>query len=111
MKKFFLLLLILIILVAGFGGYFGSIFWIKSWRASNAEVMGETFIKKVYTEYSVTGKNCQGEDSDMNSYVSCAFRIKNSEGAERTVRLDCPTIWKSYTGSTCRESISIPDLN
>jgi hypothetical protein len=106
MKYFLGLLIILAAIVAG---YFYSIVWMKDFRAARAEASGTEFISKVYTDYSVVGKNCQGEDTDDNGYVTCSFRVKNLENIERTVRLECPTIVKGIFGSSCKEGISIPE--
>jgi hypothetical protein len=89
--------------------YFYSIIAIKDYRAAKAENVGDEYIQKVYSEYTITGKNCQGEDTDQNGYVSCGFRIKNVENLEKTVRLECPTIFKSFTGSSCKESLSLQE--
>jgi hypothetical protein len=107
MKKFFFLLLLLIVL--GVAGYFYAILFAKNFRASRAEAKGMDYVSKVYTEYQVVGKDCQGEDTDSNDYVTCGFRVKNASGTERTVRLECPTIIKGYLGSNCRENLSIPE--
>lgn len=105
--KYFIGFLVLIgIIIAG---YFYSIVWMKDFRAARAEASGAEFIAKVYTDYSVAGKNCQGEDTDDNGYVTCSFRVKNIENVERTVRLECPTIVKGIFGSSCKEGISIPE--
>lgn len=107
MKKFLFIFLLLLIL--GAGGYFYSVLFIKDFRATRAEAEGADYINKVYTEYQIVGKDCQGEDTDNNSYVTCGFRIKNASGTERTVRLECPTVIRGLLGSNCRENLSLPE--
>jgi hypothetical protein len=109
MKKYIVILSVLSLIAALIFSYFYSMILTKDYRASRAESIGMKYMAKVYTEYTVIGKTCQGEDTDENTYVSCSFRIKNAENTERTVRLQCPNIWKSFTGSSCKESLSIPE--
>jgi hypothetical protein len=109
MKKYIISFGIFALIAAVIFAYFYTIILTKDYRASRAETIGMKYMAKVYTEYSVIGKTCQGEDTDENTYVSCSFRIKNVENVERTVRLQCPNIWKSFTGSSCKESLSIPE--
>lgn len=109
MKKFLFLIIILSVIGAIIGGYVYSIIFMKDFRAGRAEARGMDYVSKVYTEYAIVGKTCQGEDTDDNSYVTCGFRIKNPEGIERTVRLECPTIMKGFFGSSCKEGLSIPE--
>jgi len=85
------------------------VFGVKKLQSSMAVSSGESYISKMYSEYSVLGKSCQGEDTDGDTYVSCDFRIKNPSNAERVLHLQCPTMWKSITGSVCKEyQISFP---
>ena len=101
MKKVILasLLIILVILI----GYFVSIIGLNDLRASRAISVGHHYIKDVYNDYAIAGEHCQGVDTDGDSYVSCDFRLTKNE-AERVVNLQCPTIWKSLIGSSCKES-------
>lgn len=101
MKTIFVLIL-LIVLVGG--GYLGSVIVYKNIQAKRAITMGESYTKELYSEYSIVGKICQGEDTDKDNYVACDFRIKDPAGTEKTINLQCPTLWKSYTGNTCKES-------
>ena len=100
MKKyiFFFLFLGLILFLL-----YGYVFGMKSLRANIATSKGESYISKMYTEYSIIGTSCQGEDTDGDSYVSCDFRIKNGTSDERVLHLQCPTIHKAVTGSVCKE--------
>jgi hypothetical protein len=84
--------------------YLASAIGIREVRAHVAQNRGESFIQKLYADYTILGKNCQGEDTDGDSYVSCDFRITNTAHDERVVHLQCPDISKSLIGNTCKES-------
>ena len=111
MNKFIIILILLIVVIAG--GYFGVLVLVKDLRSSRAETMSEKYIANLFSEYHIIGKNCQGEDTNNDSYVSCDVRIEKGEdvSTEKVINLSCPTMWKSYTGSTCKERISIPTSN
>lgn len=94
----------LALLAVIFAGYMYSIILAKDVRASRAEAMGEKYISNLYADFVIAGKNCQGEDTDGDSYVSCDFRIVKQDVVDKVVKLQCPTLWKSYTGNTCKES-------
>ena len=113
MKKFLYLIVFILILVIIFGGYFGSIVLMKKIVSGRAEEMTKKYVANLYTEYSVIGINCQGEDTDGDNYVSCDVRIrKGDDSATETTRyLSCPTLWKSFTGNTCKERPLIPGSN
>lgn len=104
MNKFIISLII--ILVVGVGGYIGSTILIKDMRSSRAETMSQKYVENLYKEYSIIGENCQGEDTNGDSYVSCDIRIRVGEdvSTEKVLELSCPTMWKSFTGNTCKES-------
>lgn len=102
MKKAILFILLFLVVFAVV--YVGTSILLRMARARVAQGRGQTFIAKLYAEYAVVGENCQGEDTDNDSYVSCDFRIKNALSEERVVHLQCPTIWKSILGDTCKES-------
>ena len=85
---------------------------IKDMRSSRAETMSQKYVENLYKEYSIVGQNCQGEDTNGDSYVSCDVRIQVGADttSQRVIMLSCPTMWKSYTGSTCKESrYAIPE--
>lgn len=84
--------------------FFGTSMLVRSVRASVAQHKGDAFVQKLYAEYAIVGKSCQGEDTDADAYVSCDFRLKGPEGNERIVHLQCPTIWKSLIGNVCKEA-------
>jgi len=103
MKSLFYFILILAII----GGlYFGSVILIKDLRSGRAETMSQKYVENLYKEYSIIGQNCQGEDTNGDSYVSCDIRIQvgNATETSKVLQLSCPTMWKSYTGNTCKES-------
>lgn len=100
-KGIFLAVLFLVLFGAA---YIGGSMLVRMARASVAQSKGQTYIAKLYAEYAIVGENCQGEDADNDSYVSCDFRIKNALSEERVVNLQCPTVWKSLLGNTCKES-------
>ena len=113
MKKILVFLLLVLILVVVFGGYFGSIILVKNIVSDRAEIMTQKYITNLYGEYSVIGLNCQGEDTDGDSYVSCDVRIRKGDDTttEQTRYLSCPTLWKSFTGNTCKERPLLPGTN
>ncbi len=92
-----------IVLLVG-GLFLGASILLRNTRASVAQNRGEAFVEKLYAEYSIAGKSCQGEDTDGDSYVSCDFRLKNPTDAERIVHLQCPTMWKALLGNSCKEA-------
>lgn len=111
MKKYFYILILLVLVVAGLYGYFIAGNNLRSWRAVST---GTRYAGEVYSDYTVMGKSCQGEDSDNNGYVTCNFRLKptsqlNSseisinQNSEKTITLQCPTFIKSYMGTSCKE--------
>ena len=102
MKK--TIFLAILIIVLALGAYFGVAILTREARASVAQSRGEAFIHQLYAEYSILGKSCQGEDTDGDAYVSCDFRITSIAQEERVVHLQCPTMWKSLLGNTCKES-------
>lgn len=102
MAKVTLAAFVLIIILGG--TYLGASMLVRSTRASIAQWRGGQFIEKLYAEYTVMGKSCQGEDIDLDAYVSCDFRIMSPQQEEKTVHLQCPDIWKALIGNSCKES-------
>ena len=105
----FHILILLVVIVAGLYGYFIAGNSLRSWRANQT---GSSYVTKLYSDYAVMGKSCQGEDSDNNGYVTCNFRLKsttqntdntNNPMSEKTITLQCPTFIKSYMGTSCKE--------
>ena len=92
------------------GVYFGSVILVKDIQSSRAITMSEKYVANLYSEYHLIGKNCQGEDTNADTYVSCDVRIQKGEdtSTEKVLNLSCPTLWKSYTGSTCKERLILP---
>lgn len=103
MKK--LAVILLIILAAG--TFFAYAIVSREIRANIAQSRGDAFIAKLYADYATQGKSCQGEDTDGDGYVSCDFRITNASGQERIVHLQCPTIWKTLLGGSCKEARAV----
>jgi hypothetical protein len=101
MKKGIIITLICIGLIIL--GYFGFLNGTSAIRAKRAQSMGHKYIQEVYQDYTLVGEHCQGIDTDADGYVSCDFRITKNE-QERIVNLQCPTISKSFIGSSCKES-------
>jgi hypothetical protein len=100
-KGIFFGIFLLIVLGAS---YLGSSMLMRQVRADRAQVRGNVFVQKLYAEYTIAGQSCQGEDTDGDNYVSCDYRLKNPAGEERVIHLQCPTIWKSLIGNSCKES-------
>ena len=78
-------------------------------RASRAEIKSHDYVEKMYTDYDAIGYNCQGEDTNNDSYVTCNIRVKNKNAnatlgaVEKTLILQCPTFWKSFMATSCKE--------
>lgn len=102
MKKSIIIALAIIIVFAAL--LLGGAILLRNARASIAQQRGDAFVAKLYAEYTVLGKSCQGEDTDGDAYVSCDFRLKNPTDTERIVHLQCPTMWKAFLGNTCKEA-------
>ncbi len=104
MKKYLYILVLLALVVAGLYGYFVAGNNLRSWRAIST---GTTYASKLYSDYTILGNSCQGEDSDNNGYVTCNFRLRsvdiNNASPEKTITLQCPTFIKSYMGTSCKE--------
>lgn len=113
MKKTFYITLLVVFLVIILGGYYGQIVLRKNIQSARAVTMSEKYVANLYAEYQVIGKNCQGEDTNADTYISCDVRIqKNGDvSTEKVLNLSCPTLWKSYTGSTCKERLVLPTQN
>jgi hypothetical protein len=94
-------ILALIVMAAS---YLGSSVLVRKVTANIAQSRGDIFVQKLYAEYKVAGKSCQGEDTDGDKYVSCDFRLLSPTNEERVIHLQCPTIWKSLVGNSCKES-------
>lgn len=104
------ILIFILVIGLGIAGYFGPIILYKNFQANRAVTMSEKYVANLYSEYHVIGKNCQGEDTNVDTYVSCDIRIQKGEeiATEKVLNLSCPTLWKSYTGSTCKERLVLP---
>ena len=100
-KKYFFLLLVIGLAIIGLYGYF---VFGNQMRASRALKKGGDYALNMYGDYKVTGQSCQGEDTNSDSYVTCNFRLqKIASGEEKTITLQCPTFWKSFMSTNCKE--------
>lgn len=99
MKKIFGAALALIIIAAGLYSYF---ILGNQMRASRGISKGEDYASKMYSDYVIVGKNCQGEDSNGDGYITCNLRLKSATN-EKTVTLQCPTFIKSFMATSCKE--------
>ncbi|MEN9852325.1 MAG: hypothetical protein RI996_268 [Candidatus Parcubacteria bacterium] len=79
--------------------FIGSTLGVNTLRQMRAETQVTRFVKALYPDQSVVGKICQGEDTDTDGYVSCAVTLTLRENP---LSVQCPTILKSYLGTTCR---------
>ena len=101
MKKFLWIFIILLIVAFAFYLNFVAGNQLRAWRATKTS---DTFVKKLYSDYSIAGQNCQGEDTNNDGYVTCNLRLKASaDGAEKVITVQCPTFIKSYMGTSCKE--------
>jgi hypothetical protein len=99
MKKIFGVILSLIIVAAGLYSYF---ILGNQMRASRGLMKGGEYASKMYSDYAIVGKNCQGEDSNGDGYITCNFRLKSASN-EKTITLQCPTFIKSFMATSCKE--------
>lgn len=81
---------------------------VNKLRSLRAEAQVNNFIGSLYPSQAVVGKVCQGEDTDNDSYVSCAVTITNRENP---LSVQCPTIFKSFMGTTCRLTPGVSPVN
>jgi hypothetical protein len=102
-KWLFVLALILAIAI-----FVGSTVGVNKLRSLRAQVQVDNFIASLYPTQQVVGKVCQGEDTDNDSYVSCAVTITSRENP---LSVQCPTIIKSYMGTTCRLTPGVSPVN
>ncbi len=101
MKKILGAVMALVVIIGGLYGYFVLGNQLRSFRG---ETMSAKYLNKMYADYQVLGKNCQGEDTDSNGYITCNARIKqDGTGIEKTITLQCPTLLKSYLYTSCKE--------
>lgn len=101
MKKFFGAAVVISLIVAGLYSYF---ILGNQLRSARGETVSAKYLSKMYADYQVLGKNCQGEDTDNDGYVTCNARVKQERtGNEKTVTLQCPTFVKSFLATSCKE--------
>ncbi len=100
-KKYIFILACIGIIIGGVYVYFIA---GNQLRASRGLSKGNDYTVTMYKDYHVMGQSCQGEDTNGDSYVTCNFRLqKVSDGAEKTITLQCPTFWKSWMYTNCKE--------
>jgi len=99
MKKIMIVSVLLLITVGVLYSYF---ILGNQARAARGIVQGEDYTAKMYNDYTIAGKNCQGEDTNGDGYITCNFRLKNQE-KEKTITLQCPTFIKSFLATSCKE--------
>ena len=101
MKVFLSLVLAVVITVGGFYMYYVA---GNTLRASRADALGTQFVAKLYSDYTIMGHSCQGEDTNHDGYVTCNFRLKSpASGDDKVIALQCPTFFKSFMGTSCKE--------
>lgn len=102
MKKYLFLIILLALIAGGLYAYF---ILGNQMRSSRGISIGKEYAMKMYSDYTVAGSNCQGEDTNNDGYVTCNFRLKEKvSGAEKTITLQCPTFIKSYMATSCKEA-------
>ena len=100
-KKYFFLLLVIGLASVGLYGYF---VFGNQMRSGRGMVKGNDYIATMYSDYHVSGQSCQGEDTNKDTYITCNFRLqKIASGEEKTITLQCPTFWKSFMYTNCKE--------
>ncbi len=101
MKKYLFLIILLALIAGGLYAYF---ILGNQLRAARGEVTGKDYVAKLYSDYSIAGSSCQGEDTNNDGYVTCNFRLKEKVSAvEKTITLQCPTLIKSFMATSCKE--------
>jgi ABC-type phosphate/phosphonate transport system permease subunit len=88
--------------------FFASTIGINKLRSARAGAQVTDFVSALYPSSTIVGKVCQGEDTDNDSYVSCAVTISSRENP---LSVQCPTIVASYLGTTCRLTPGVSPVN
>ena len=99
MKKILIIGAVMLLIIGGLYAYF---ILGNQARAARGINQGESYVSKMYDDYTIAGKNCQGEDANGDGYITCNFRLKNQEN-EKTITLQCPTFIKSFLATSCKE--------
>lgn len=95
-----LLILAVILAIAIF---IGSTVGVNKLRSIRATSEAKSYVSKLYPGYAIGGSVCQGEDTDGDTYVSCDLNIGNNT-ENRVINIQCPTIWKSFLGTSCKQT-------
>jgi hypothetical protein len=95
-----LLILAIILAIAIF---IGSTVGVNKLRSIRATSEAKSYVSKLYPGYTIGGSVCQGEDTDGDTYVSCDLNIGNATD-NRVINIQCPTILKSFLGTSCKQA-------
>lgn len=98
MKVVLVLAVILAILI-----FVASTIGVNKLRSMRAASEAQNYVSKLYPGYTIGGLVCQGEDTDSDSYVSCDLNIGNTT-ENRVINVQCPTIFKSFLGTSCKQA-------
>jgi flagellar basal body-associated protein FliL len=97
-KWLFILAIILAIAI-----FVGSTVGVNKLRSVRATSEAKNYVAKLYPGYTIGGSVCQGEDTDGDTYVSCDLNIGNTT-ENRVINIQCPTIIKSFLGTSCKQA-------
>ena len=101
LKKIKWLFILAIILAIGI--FVASTVGVNKLRSIRATSEAKSYVSKLYPGYTIGGSVCQGEDTDADAYVSCDLNIGNST-ENRVINIQCPTIIKSFLGTSCKQA-------
>jgi hypothetical protein len=101
LRKIKWLLILAVILAIGI--FLASTIGVNHLRSLRATSEAKNYVEKLYPGYSIGGSVCQGEDTDGDTYVSCDLNIGNSTD-NRVINVQCPTIIKSFLGTSCKQA-------
>jgi hypothetical protein len=97
-KWIFILALVLALVI-----FLISTIGVNKLRSMRATSEARTYVSQLYPGYGIDGSVCQGEDTDADSYVSCDLNISNGTD-NRIINIQCPTIVKSFLGTSCKQT-------
>ena len=73
---------------------------------SAAESEVEVYVRKMFPSATLIGKSCVGGDSDGDGYVSCSANIRNQDGSEQQLSLECAK-WMTPFLSGCKDKTGV----
>jgi hypothetical protein len=76
---------------------------INKARSFRANSEARQYVEELYPGYKIEGSVCQGEDTDLDAYVSCDLNI-SKDSISRVINIQCPTILKSFLGNSCKQT-------